>query len=168
MRDELWQTLKELKVAEYYHLHYAQHAKRCRQIVSAVCMFASAGCVVSWYYESGKSLWIGAFLLAAQIVALMQPLFPYEMQRQASCYIYAEVSYLNIEVSSAWRKVDSFTEEEIDAKIEQFQKSYHRMEEKYSNAETLAQNKRVFKKAERDTRIYLERYSYESQADEPV
>ena len=124
MYQRFWDKFYDAKVSSYYFQFYAISARRKKTIVSAICLLATSALLYQMAQNSKKQwVWI-ALILICQLVALFQPLLPFEKQYHAACYIYEDVNQLCSEMEAYWRTIgDETSDEEINQKKIFFLKS---------------------------------------------
>ncbi len=160
MYKKYWDMMEDFKIAEYYYQFYSISAKRRKKVVSFICTIASAAFIYSWY-SGGKAPLLWAILIfAAQVVSVLQPLFPYEAQYHAACYICQDITLLLVDVEADW---NMFTEETPDSeyieRIKKYQKTYIDIENRFASSGTFPACKCIHNKAQASAKTYLKRYT---------
>jgi hypothetical protein len=95
-------------------------------------------------------------ILTCQLVALFQPLFPYEKQYHAACYIYEDVNQLCSEMEAYWRTIgDDTSDEDINQQIILFSNKQDKIENRFATADLFPQRKYIHSKAAKNANNYF-------------
>lgn len=158
--EQFWEMLVDFKIAEYYYQAYALYASRRKMCLSIVYALSSVGFVVGWFYTGSCHLLWGALIVLAQVLSVLQPFMPYDKQLRAACYIHQDIVPLNNRIGLTWLSInDNTSEKRISNWVQEFQDEHQRIETRFATPNTFPQNRRLHKKAEENTLIYLERYN---------
>ena len=157
MWEEFWKTYYELKADScYFHL-YAIRTKRIKIFVSAICLLSSSSFLLSWYYSDSNSLLWSILLFASQLIAVLQPLFPYDLQNRAACYIFEDLEELLLEVEQTRRRfLSGVSDEELSECISRFEGRYNTIVMRFAKPDTFPQKSRLMKKAEKEANLYFQ------------
>lgn len=156
MYQRFWDKFYDAKVSSYYFQFYAISARRKKTIVSAICLLATSALLYQMAQNSKKQwVWI-ALILICQLVALFQPLLPFEKQYHAACYIYEDVNQLCSEMEAYWRTIgDETSDEEINQKIILFSEKQDKIENRFATADLFPQSQRMHAKAVKNADYYF-------------
>ena len=154
--QRFWDKFYDAKVSSYYFQFYAISARRKKTIVSAICLLATSAFLLQMSQNTTNHLvWI-VLVISSQLVALFQPLFPYEKQYHAACYIYEDVNQLCSEMEAYWRTIGAETsDEEINQKIILFSDKQDKIENRFATADLFPQSQRMHAKAVKNADYYF-------------
>ena len=154
--QRFWYKFYDAKVSSYYFQFYAISARRKKTIVSAICLLATSALLYQMAQNSKKQwVWI-ALILICQLVALFQPLLPFEKQYHAACYIYEDVNQLCSEMEAYWRTIgDETSDEEINQKIILFSEKQDKIENRFATADLFSQSQCMYAKAVKNADNYF-------------
>lgn len=159
MAQKYWSMYFDLKISEYYYQLYAIHSSRQKMILSFLCALGSAACVVSWYQSGVAPLLWASLILVAQIIAVAQPYLPFDKRLIAANYIHSDIAWLVLKVEDTWNTFSEDTEEEVfSEKISFFSAEWQKIEERFADASTFPENRRLHNKAENSAKTYFRRY----------
>lgn len=95
-------------------------------------------------------------IISCQLISLFQPLFPYEKQYHAACYIYEDVNQLCSEIEAYWRTIGAETsDEEINRQIILFSDKQDKIENRFATADLFPQKQRMYAKAVKNADNYF-------------
>ena len=156
MYQRFWDKFFDAKVASYYFQFYALSARRKKSFVSAVCLLATSALLYQMAQNSiNQWVWI-VLILTCQLVALFQPLFPYEKQYHAACYIYEDINQLCSEMEAYWRTIgDDTSDEDINQQIVLFSNKQDKIENRFATAELFPQRQYIHSKAIKNADNYF-------------
>ncbi|MBR6208401.1 MAG: hypothetical protein IKQ69_05335 [Oscillospiraceae bacterium] len=148
MYQRFWNKFYDAKVASYYFQFYAISARRNKNVVSAVCLLATSALLFQMSQSTTNRLvWI-VLIFTCQLVALFQPLFPFEKQYHAACYIYEDINQLCSEMEAYWRTIgDETSDEEITQHIMLFSDKQDKIENRFATADLFPQRTCIHAKA---------------------
>lgn len=156
---KFWYMLVDFKVASYYYQFYSVLAARQKRAVSAICLIASSSCVVTWCSSGKYGLLWATLIVIAQLIAVIQPVFPYEKRYHAACYIYEDVNRLCTEAESRFFSFTTATsDDEISCLIQSFRNAYDQIENRFASADTFPEKHRLHRRAEKNADIYFRRF----------
>lgn len=157
MQESYWRQFIDIKIAEEYFFLYIHHSRHRVVALNAICLAASCSGVVAWFTSYLHPLLSGLIVLIAQIVSILQPLYPYSDRLYASELIYREYKHqaLIAEQTLNHYLFGQLTETELFAKLDQLQLSATGIEEKFCGPKTFAQNKRLHKIAQKHVEQYI-------------
>ncbi|MBQ7524741.1 MAG: hypothetical protein IJT08_03995 [Alphaproteobacteria bacterium] len=160
MYQSFWNTFYDLKLASYYFQFYALKARRLKATVSAICILASSAFLLQMAQSSSfQPVWV-VVVFVCQLVSVLQPIFPYEKQYHAACYIYEDVNQLCAEIEAYWRTISIDTsDEDLNKQIVWFSGKYDTIEDRFATADMFPQRKKIYEKAKKNTDIYFRRFT---------
>lgn len=160
MREKIWYELTHIKVGEYYLSYYLSKKKRDRHYFKIATLIFSAGGIMGW------SVWDALPIIACGIVSVIQLLGLIENQiiitdeevNRISRLRKKYSSYFN-ELEKLWIRYESKQVDEAFATQSFFELRSNAEEiEDMDNKIRLPRLKRLYKKADSDTRDYLNQY----------
>lgn len=156
MYQRFWNKFYDAKVASYYFQFYAISARRRKKLVSAVCLLATSALLLQMSQNTTNHVvWI-VLIISCQLVSLFQPLFPFEKQYHAACYIYEDVNQLCSEMEAYWRTIGEETsDEEINQQIIRFSEKQEKIENRFATADLFPQRKCIHAKAVKNADNYF-------------
>lgn len=156
MWPKYWLMYYEIKADSCYFQRYAVRTARLKIFVSAVCLLLTSASVVAWFQQFCSPWLSSGVILVSQLVAVAQPLFPYEKQNREACYICQDLEALIMEIELT---MDCFTErtpeEEIHSQTRHFREEYERIMNRFAKPDTFPKNSRLMDKAEKEARTYV-------------
>lgn len=158
MQETYWRQFIDIKIAEEYFFLYIHHSNLRVFALNAICLTASCYGVVVWFTNYFPPLLSGIIVLIAQIVSILQPLYPYSDRLYASELIYREYKHqaLIAEQTLNHFLFGRLDETEFSAKFDQIQLNIGVIEEKFCGPKTFAQNKRLHKVAQQHVEQYID------------
>jgi hypothetical protein len=160
MVQQYFDMLVDFCIATYYYQFYSVRAKRRKYAVNAACILSSSAFVVSWYQSSKYHLLWALLIVSCQIISSLQPLFPYEKQYNAACYIYQDVNRLMLDAEFVWLDfmIDTPADSDVKQHILDFRNRYSQIEDRFAKPGMFPVNKRLHNEAQKNAEIYLRRY----------
>ena len=162
MDQNYWDKFYDTKLASYYFQFYAQMAKRKKTCISAICILASSAFLFQMAQTSSfRPVWL-VIVFLCQLVSILQPLFPFEKQYHAACYIYEDVNQLSSDIETYWRSIsDETSDEELNRRIAFFSEKYDRIESRFASPDLFPHNEKVYSTAKKNTDKYFMRFNDE-------
>lgn len=158
MQEAYWRQFIDIKIAEEYFFLYIHHSNLRVFALNAICLTVSCSGVVAWLTNYLHPLLSSIIVLIAQIVSILQPLYPYSDRLYASELIYREYKHqaLIAEQTLNHYLFGQLDETELSAKLDQLQLSIDGIEEKFCGPKTFTQNKRLHKVAQQHVAQYID------------
>ena len=154
--QRFWNKFYDAKVASYYFQFYAISARKKKTVVSAVCLLATSALLFQMSQNNTNRLVWMVLIISCQLISLFQPLFPYEKQYHAACYIYEDVNQLCSEIEAYWRTIGAETsDEEINRQIILFSDKQDKIENRFATADLFPQKQRMHAKAVKNADNYF-------------
>ena len=159
MYQSFWDKFYDTKLASYYFQFYAQTAKNWMTGIYGICILASSALLYNMAQsKSFQPIW-AAIVFLCQLVSTLQPLFPFDKQYHAACYIYEDVNQLASEMEVYWRTISEETsDEELNSKISFFSEKYDRIEYRFASADLFPQREKLLNRARMNTNKYFRRF----------
>lgn len=158
MKDAYWRQFIDIKIAEEYFFLYIHHSRRRVFALNALCLAVSCSGVFAWFANYLHPLLSSLIVLIAQIVSILQPLYPYSDRLYASDLIYREYKH---QALLAEQTINHFLfgqldEAEFSAKLDQLQLDIDGIVDKFCNPKTFPQNKRLHQVAQQHVTQYID------------
>lgn len=153
-----WQNFVNLKVAQEYYFLYVHHSRQRSNLINGFCMVMSFTGVVTLVNNYLPTLAASLIVLIAQIISILQPLYPFGNRLYASNRIYKGISGLTVK---AERTINEYlhgdcTEEMLSSSLTELQAEFPRIEEGFADPELFPHNRRLHKKAEQNVTTYIQ------------
>ena len=148
-RDIFWALLYDCKYKEFYLEYYNSHAARIDRILAGITSLATAGSVAAWgIWQQFPVLW-SIFIMVAQVVQLLRPLFPYAKRIAAFHYFIPALRRLTWDIEISWYRLELEGHDAVDtlALIDSFRQRYLDLDLQYLGAERLPDLQRIEKRA---------------------
>lgn len=97
-------------------------------------------------------------LFSSQLVAVLQPLFPYDAQNRAACYIFEDLEALLDEIQLQTLSFSPSTTDEDLLRLIKFSRAhYAKILSRFSKPDTFPHNEQLMKAAEEEANLYFRR-----------
>lgn len=161
MAQKYWDLFVRVKVSEYYYQFYSVNSDRWRTFIQAMCLIASA-CLsfsISWAVNESLALLWSLFILFAQIISTLQPIFPFEDRVHAAENIQKEFSELALLMEQRWIFFHTETSEQV---IRQYFLDYQqiadKIESRYAPQKTFPIKPRLHQRAQKYAEDFFRRF----------
>lgn len=153
-----WKCFVDIKVAEEYYFLYVHHSKRRSDLINGFCVVMSLTGVVTLVCDYLPTLVASLIILIAQIISVLQPLYPFGNRLYASSRIYKEISSLsaNAERTIFQYRYGNFTDEMLPPALTELQNEFSTLEKRFADPELFPRKKRLHKKAEQNVMTYTQ------------
>lgn len=157
MLDRYWYIFLDIKIAEEYYFQYIHHSKHRIFALNSLAILIACSGVVAWITEYLSPLSASIVLLVAQIISVLQPLYPYGDRAYAATCIYNQIRRLALTAEQTINRVHfgSMDESDLPAAMESLQTSYSSIEENLASPGLFPRKKRLHKSAETSALQYL-------------
>lgn len=158
MPEKYWRQLIDLKIAEEYFFLYIHHSRRRVVALNAICLAVSCSGVVAWFTNYFSPLLSSSIVLLAQIVSILQPLYPYSDRLYASELIYEEYKHQALIAEQTFNHFlfGQLDETGLSVELDQLQLNTCGIEERFCGPKTFAQNKRLHNVAQQHVEQYID------------
>ena len=154
-----WQNFVDLKVAQEYYFLYVHHSKRRSDLINGFCMVMSLTGVVTLVNNYLPELAASLIVLIAQVISILQPLYPFGNRLYASSRIYKGISELTVKAECTINEYlygSHCTEETLSSSLNELQTEFPSIEKRFADSELFPRNKRLHKKAEQNAMTYIQ------------
>lgn len=157
MLDRYWYIFLDIKIAEEYYFQYIHHSKRRIFALNVLSILISCSGVVAWISEYLSPLPASIIVLIAQVISVLQPLYPYGDRAYAATCIYNQTRRLALTAEQTINRVQfgSMEESDLPAAMETLQASYASIEENLASPDLFPRKNRLHKAAEAIASQYL-------------
>lgn len=158
MDEAYWRQLVDIKIAEQYFLLYA-HRSGCQVwAINALCLIMSGTGIVGWFTENISPLPSSLIILAAQIICILQPIYPFSDRLFAANCICKEYAQQALIAEQKMNHIlyGTYDTDELLIMLEELQNSISVIEDKFASPSLFPQSTRLHKKAQKNAAKYLE------------
>lgn len=167
--DHLWSALQTLLYRQYYYQKYSVISKRCHNAIKCLCAVASSALAFWILGNPGFTTIGGIIILALQLVALIEPYFPFSDRVLAAEQIHKRISRLVLDAERQWYECFYGVSEISDADRIRAAFGYLRqcdeIEYEFASAGLFPPCPRIQAWAEKQTELYLRRYFQDGKDD---
>ena len=153
MRDQFFRLYKDIKIAERYYCRYTCSSVIWNNIITGVCLFASAVTISSWAIWKQLPLIWTVVIAASQVLSALRPLLKSSSRLSAAKYLIPEMSRLLDDLSGVWDEMNyvrEYSDKEIHDAIQHYRKCYTDIREKYASSELFPEKQRIHQQAQND------------------
>lgn len=158
MYKVLWEKFVDLKIAEEYFLLYMHHSSLAVTIINAICLLMSCSGIAVWISDNLSPLPSSLIILSAQVICILQPLYPFSKRLYAARCIYNEYSSQSLKAEQMINQYlfGSLKENKLSAFVNQLQIDVSEIEGKFSSPDLFPRKMRLHKKAQKSASLYFE------------
>lgn len=157
MDEAYWRQLVDIKIAEQYFLLYARRSGRQVWAVNALCLIMSGTGIVGWFTENISPLHSSLIILAAQIICILQPIYPFSDRYFASNCICKEYEQQALIAEQKMNRIlyGAYNTDELLKMLEELQNSTSVIEDKFAAPSLFPPSTLLHKKAQKNAAEYL-------------
>ena len=157
MLEQFWRVYVDVKIAEEYYLLYTYDSKRFMTFINAGCMIVSFTGVIAWANEHLAPLLSGVLILAAQIISVLQPFYPFSERLYAARCIHNDLKDISLSAEQTLNQVlyGPMGENQLPSITEKIQTSLSDIERRYALPDLFPRNPGLHRKAEQNAAQYL-------------
>jgi hypothetical protein len=154
--DQIWTSLVNSKYKEIYIGHKIIELKKLERNINIFLILATSGTIASWVmWDNLKWLW-ALIIVAAQIVSIIKPYFPFSdnvKELKKFNFLYKK---LNLKYEKLWSKIDSgiVTEEESNEHYYQLREEENEFSD-LSDEIIISNSKNIENKSNKDLKRYI-------------
>ena len=161
MRDEFFQFMVAYNHDLYYRIAYKRSSKHRGNWYSGFFLLSSAASIASLsYWDIVPTLW-ACITLAAQVLQILKPLFPFDKRANALTYIVQDMQALFDEIEDYWHIVNSEktpSAEDIQRTITEFKRRDRAIKDRFAPDIDFPPNKRASRFALKENQKYFKYY----------
>ncbi len=160
MLREYWNEFLDIKVAEEYYFLYIHHSERRYWAINALGVLMSCTGIFTWISENLSPMQSSLIILAAQIICVLQPFYPFGERRYAATCIYQELRALALKAEQTINQVQfgSKDEGELPSALDELQRAFSSIESRFASPNLFPRNMRLHEAAQKNVAQELENH----------
>lgn len=156
VREKYWKMYTALKHKECYFKVLQSNARCYNMLVTVICLIASASSIAAWAIWSKYPLVWGGFIGAAQIIQVLQPVYPFTKQMTALKFLSPCLSKLLIEIDYDWDRVNrGLSDEETSVLVKNYYAKYQELLDQFIGDTYIPESKRYEERARINCQTYF-------------
>lgn len=158
MRQQFFTFYTNVKIAERYYCRYTNRAVLWNNIITGICLIASAATISTWaLWNEIPMLWT-ILIASSQVLATLRPMLKSSIRLSAAKYLLPELCYLLDDLANTWdalEHTENISESDLIEITCNYRKRYTDIREKYASSELFPEKIHLWNLAQQDAITYF-------------
>ncbi len=158
MQEKYWKYMVQIKAWIFYLDLYGEDSYKWEKRINVFSAIAASTSIAAWAIWQQLSFVWSLIIAMSQVLNAIKEFMPYSKRLKAIVPFMEDLKFLYNKMEYIWFKVASgeMTEEEINETLYEFKNECTNIENKHLKDETLLENEKFKKEADKKTDDYFE------------